>query len=88
MPGPLLLVLADGSMPRLPVSIDAVSDRMSPKIFPVTMVSKNFGFLIICIAALSTYLHIHFIVRNSLGSQNRSLLLWKAAAMVCQLTCG
>ena len=67
MPGPSSLVLADGSMPRLPVSMDAVSDRMSPKMFPVTMVSKNLGFLIICIAALSTYLHIHNFVRKGLS---------------------
>ena len=57
MPGPSLLVLADGSIPRLPVSIDAASDRMSPKMLPVTMVSKDLGFLMICMAALSTYLH-------------------------------
>ena len=55
-PGPLLLMLAEGSMPRLPVSIEAASLRMSPKMLPVTMVSKDFGLRMICIAALSTYL--------------------------------
>lgn len=55
-PGPLLLMLAEGSMPRLPVSMDAASDRMSPKMLPVTIVSKDFGLRMICIAALSTYL--------------------------------
>jgi hypothetical protein len=49
-------MLADGSMPRLPVNIDASSDRMSPKMFPVTIVSKDLGFRIICMAALSMYL--------------------------------
>ena len=62
MPGPSLLVLAEGSIPRLPVSIDAASDRMSPNILPVTMVSKDLGFLIICMAALSTYLHTHAMI--------------------------
>ena len=55
-PGPVLLMLAEGSMPRLPVSMEAASDRMSPKMFPVTMVSKDFGLRMICMAALSTYL--------------------------------
>lgn len=55
-PGPSLLMLAEGSMPRLPVSIDAASDRMSPKMLPVTMVSKDLGFRMICMAQLSTYL--------------------------------
>ena len=49
-------MLADGSIPRLPVSIEAASDRMSPKIFPVTIVSKYFGLRITCMAALSMYL--------------------------------
>jgi hypothetical protein len=31
---------ADGSIPRLPASIDASSDRMSPKMLPVTTTSK------------------------------------------------
>lgn len=59
MPGPSLLVLAEGSMPRLPVSMDAASDRISPNMLPVTMVSKDLGFLMICMAALSTYLCVH-----------------------------
>ncbi len=59
MPGPSLLVLAEGSIPRLPVSMDAASDRMSPKMLPVTMVSKDLGFLMICMAALSTYLQTY-----------------------------
>jgi len=33
-------MLADGSMPMLPVSIEASSDRMSPKMLPVTIVSN------------------------------------------------
>ena len=77
IPGPSSLVLAEGSMPRLPVSMDAVSDSMSPKMFPVTMVSKNLGFLMICIAALSTYLRTHDIVRKCLSSRHVSLCLWK-----------
>lgn len=40
-------------MPSEPVSIDASSDRMSPKMLPVTMVSKALGLRISCIAALS-----------------------------------
>jgi hypothetical protein len=55
-PGPVLLMLAEGSMPRLPVSMEAASDRMSPKMLPVTMVSNDFGLRMICMAALSTYL--------------------------------
>ena len=49
-------MLAEGSMPRLPVSMEAASDRMSPKMLPVTMVSNDFGLRMICMAALSTYL--------------------------------
>lgn len=66
MPGPSSLVLADGSIPKLPVSMDAASERMSPKMLPVTMVSKDFGFRMICIAALSTYLHGHHLRQPSL----------------------
>ncbi len=43
-------------MPRLPVSMEASSDRMSPKMLPVTMVSKTLGFRRSCMAALSIYL--------------------------------
>ena len=43
MPGPLSGMLAEGSIPKLPVSIDASSDRMSPKMLPVTTVSNSFG---------------------------------------------
>lgn len=43
-------------MPRLPVSIAAASDRMSPKMLPVTSVSKLRGLRTSCMAALSTYL--------------------------------
>ena len=39
-----------------PVSMDAASERMSPKMFPVTMVSNWVGARMICIAALSTYM--------------------------------
>ena len=45
-------------MPKLPVSIDASSDRMSPKMLPVTTVSNSLGFRSNCIAALSTYLKV------------------------------
>mmetsp|Transcript_3717 Transcript_3717/g.10765 ORF Transcript_3717/g.10765 Transcript_3717/m.10765 type:complete len:210 (+) Transcript_3717:497-1126(+) len=55
-PGPSLDMLAEGSMPRLPVSMLAASDRMSPKMLPVTMVSNDLGLRMICIAALSTYM--------------------------------
>ena len=34
------LTLADGSIPMLPVSIDASSDKMSPKMLFVTIVSN------------------------------------------------
>ena len=43
-------------MPRLPVSMAAASDRMSPKMLPVTSVSKLRGLRMTCMAALSTYL--------------------------------
>ena len=59
IPGPESLMLAEGSMPNEPVSMEASSDRMSPKILPVTMVSKARGLRISCMAALSTYLHNH-----------------------------
>ncbi len=48
---------AEGSMPSEPVSMEASSDRMSPKMLPVTIVSKALGLRISCMAALSTYLH-------------------------------
>jgi hypothetical protein len=47
---------AEGSMPRDPVSMDASSERMSPKMLPVTIVSKYLGLRMSCIAALSMYL--------------------------------
>lgn len=50
-------MLADGSMPRLPVSMEASSERMSPKRLPVTMVSNSLGFRSSDMAQLSTYLH-------------------------------
>lgn len=56
MPGPELLIDADGSMPSDPVSMAPASERMSPKMFPVTITSKNLGCRISCIAALSTYM--------------------------------
>lgn len=34
---------AEGSMPREPPSMEASSDRMSPKMLPVTTVSKYLG---------------------------------------------
>ena len=49
-------MLAEGSIPRLPVSIEASSDKMSPNKFAVTMVSKCLGLRRSCIAALSIYL--------------------------------
>mmetsp|Transcript_16001 Transcript_16001/g.32839 ORF Transcript_16001/g.32839 Transcript_16001/m.32839 type:complete len:202 (+) Transcript_16001:121-726(+) len=55
-PGPDSPKLADGSMPNDPTSIDASSERISPKILPHTMVSNCFGHLMSCIAALSTYM--------------------------------
>ena len=55
-PGPSVPTAAEGSMPMDPVSMDAASDRMSPKMLPVTMVSNCVGARMICIAALSTYM--------------------------------
>ena len=46
--------LAEGSIPRLPVSIAASSLRMSPKRFSATITSKSAGRETSCIAALST----------------------------------
>ena len=37
MPGPALLMLAEGNMPRLPASMEASSDRMSPKMLPASL---------------------------------------------------
>ena len=45
---------ADGSMPSEPDAIAAQSDRMSPKILPVTITSNCAGSRTICMAALST----------------------------------
>lgn len=39
-----------------PVSMDASSERMSPKMFPVTIVSNDLGLRMSCIAALSMYM--------------------------------
>src|SRR5436190_166425 len=47
---------AEGSMPIDPVSIEASSDRMSPKRLPVTITSNCFGVRTSCIAQLSTYM--------------------------------
>ena len=43
-------------MPIEPASIDASSDRMSPKMLPVTITSNCLGARTSCIAALSTYM--------------------------------
>ena len=43
-------------MPIEPVSIAAASDRMSPKMLPVTITSNSRGLRISCIAAASTYM--------------------------------
>src|SRR5574344_1724302 len=48
--------LALGSIPNEPGNIEASSDKISPNILPVTITSNCFGFLINCIAALSTYM--------------------------------
>ena len=45
---------ADGSMPRLPASTDASSDRMSPNRFSVTRTSNQAGCLTMSIAHEST----------------------------------
>ena len=58
---------AEGSMPSEPVSIEASSLRMSPKRLPVTMVSKERGARIICIAALSMYLSCGAVCRGRGG---------------------
>jgi len=47
---------AEGMRPREPGSTLAASERMSPNMLPVAMTSKNEGFWMICIAALSTYM--------------------------------
>src|SRR5450756_3051523 len=47
---------ADGNMPMEPVSIDASSDKISPKILPVKITSNCLGARTSCIAALSTYM--------------------------------
>nr|ACU24384.1 unknown [Glycine max] len=55
-PGPEAPRLAEGSIPILPVTIEASSDNISPKMLFVTMVSNCFGSRISCIEALSTYM--------------------------------
>ena len=67
MPGPFSLMLAEGSIPRLPVSIDASSDRMSPNRLAVTIVSNTLGFRRSCMAALSMYLQITACGQRSCG---------------------
>ena len=74
MPGMEPLMLAEGSMPKLPVSMEASSDKMSPKMFPVTMVSNSRGFRSSCIAQLSTYLHHNILVRALLDSRQGKYL--------------
>ena len=49
---------AEGSMPMEPPSIEASSDRMSPKMLPVTITSNCLGRLTSCMAALSTYMWV------------------------------
>ena len=39
-----------------PVSIEASSDRISPKVFSVKITSNCLGLITSCIAALSTYI--------------------------------
>ena len=46
--------LADGSIPIDPDRTEASSVRISPKVFSETITSKSEGFLINCMAALST----------------------------------
>ena len=68
MPGPVSLMLAEGSIPRLPVSMEASSDRISPNRLAVTIVSKTLGLRNSCIAALSMYLHelrVYSTIRSS-----------------------
>ena len=43
-------------MPSEPVSMEASSERMSPKVFSVTSTSNCAGLAMSCIAALSTYM--------------------------------
>jgi hypothetical protein len=49
-------MLADGSKPRLPASMEASSLKMSPNMLLVTMTSNCAGFAMSCIAQLSTYM--------------------------------
>jgi hypothetical protein len=44
------------SEPNEPTSMEASSERMSPNMFPQTIVSNCFGYLISCIAQLSMYM--------------------------------
>jgi hypothetical protein len=48
--------LADGNIPKLPVSIAAQSDNMSPNKLSVTITSNCFGHLTNCIAPASAYI--------------------------------
>ena len=56
---PLSDKLAEGNKPKEPDNIEASSDKMSPKIFPVTIVENCFGALINYIASLSTYICVN-----------------------------
>ena len=47
---------AEGSIPMEPVSMEASSDRMSPKMLPVAITSNCLGARTNCMAALSTYI--------------------------------
>ncbi len=48
--------VAEGSIPRLPVSIEARSDSRSPKMLLVTMTSNWRGLRTSCMAQLSAYI--------------------------------
>ena len=50
---------ADGIMPMEPVSMDASSERISPNMFSVTSTSNWVGFLISCMAVLSTKISLY-----------------------------
>ncbi len=72
-------MLAEGSMPRLPVSMEASSEMMSPKMLPVTIVSNTLGFLSSCMAALSTYLQEQAARSKALQDMLRALQLGAAS---------
>mmetsp|Transcript_25661 Transcript_25661/g.86041 ORF Transcript_25661/g.86041 Transcript_25661/m.86041 type:complete len:206 (-) Transcript_25661:593-1210(-) len=57
---------AEGMRPSDPGSTEAASERMSPNMFSVTSTSKWDGFLMICMAALSTSM-------NSMATSGKSL---------------